>query len=107
MRLLFVCTDMRIGGAERHWATLIPALHDRGVDVRVLCLTGEGPLFGELVARGVPSAVAHLRRRSDPAGLRRALGYASAAPRRRGKPGRERAARGRGDRPAGGSVRTW
>ena len=30
MRLLFVCPDMRTGGAERHWATLIPELHDRG-----------------------------------------------------------------------------
>ena len=40
MRLLFVCNDMRVGGAERHWATLVPALHDRGVDVQVLCLTG-------------------------------------------------------------------
>ena len=32
VRLLFVCPDMRIGGAERHWATLIPALHERGVE---------------------------------------------------------------------------
>jgi glycosyltransferase involved in cell wall biosynthesis len=80
MRLLFVCTDMRIGGAERHWATLIPALHDRGVDAQVLCLTGEGPLFGELTARGVPATVAHLRRRSDLAGLRRALRHAGPRP---------------------------
>ena len=33
MRLLFVCPDMRTGGAERHWATLIPRLPARGVEV--------------------------------------------------------------------------
>jgi glycosyltransferase involved in cell wall biosynthesis len=80
MRLLFVCTDMRIGGAERHWATLVPALHDRGVDVQVLCLTGEGPLFGELVARGVPATFVNMRRRTDLAGVRRALEYARPRP---------------------------
>ena len=31
MRLLFVCPDMGWGGAERHWATLIVGLADRGV----------------------------------------------------------------------------
>ncbi len=80
MRLLFVCTDMRIGGAEQHWATLIPALHDRGVDVQVLCLTEEGALFGELTGRGVPAALVGLRRRTDLAGMRRALGYARPRP---------------------------
>jgi glycosyltransferase involved in cell wall biosynthesis len=80
MRLLFVCTDMRIGGAERHWATLIPALHDRGVDVQVLCLTAEGALFGELTARGVPADCVRMRRRTDLAGIGRALDYASPRP---------------------------
>ena len=32
MRLLFVCPDMRTGGAERQWATLIPALRERGAE---------------------------------------------------------------------------
>ncbi len=80
MRLLFVCNDMRVGGAERHWATLVPALHDRGVDVQVLCLTGEGPLFSELTARGVPATFVNMRRRTDLAGMRRALGYARPRP---------------------------
>jgi glycosyltransferase involved in cell wall biosynthesis len=80
MRLLFVCNDMRVGGAERHWATLVPALHDHGVDVQVLCLTGEGPLFGELIARGVPATVVNMRRRTDLAGMRRALEYARPRP---------------------------
>lgn len=80
MRLLFVCPDMRTGGAERHWATLVPALHDRGVEVVVLTLTSQGPFFGELKARGVPTHCVHLRRRSDLGGMRRALAYASIRP---------------------------
>ncbi|MBD0283059.1 MAG: glycosyltransferase, partial [Thermoleophilaceae bacterium] len=55
MRLLFVCPDMRTGGAERHWATLVPALARRGADTRVLCLTEEGGLFPELIRAAVPA----------------------------------------------------
>lgn len=80
MRLLFVCPDMRTGGAERHWATLIPALARRGADVRVLCLVEEGGLFGELVAAGVPAACIRMRRRSDPRAWRRALAFANPRP---------------------------
>ena len=80
MRVLFVCPDMRTGGAERHWATLIPALARRGADVRVLCLAEEGGLFGELVAAGVPAACIHMRRRSDPRAWRRALDFANPRP---------------------------
>ena len=34
MRLLFLAADMQRGGAERHWATLLPALAARGHEVR-------------------------------------------------------------------------
>jgi glycosyltransferase involved in cell wall biosynthesis len=77
VRLLFVCPDMRTGGAERHWATLVPELRDRGVEAGLLALSGEGPFFAELRARGVPAVCAGMRGRSDVAGLRRALGHAS------------------------------
>jgi glycosyltransferase involved in cell wall biosynthesis len=80
VRLLFVCPDMRTGGAERHWATLIPALGRRGADARVLCLAEEGGLFGELVAAGVPAACIQMRRRSDPRAWRRALAFANPRP---------------------------
>ncbi len=80
MRLLFVCPDMRTGGAERHWATLIPELRDRGVEAGVVCLAGEGGLFGELAARGVPAVSLGMRSRLDARGLRRALGFASPRP---------------------------
>jgi glycosyltransferase involved in cell wall biosynthesis len=80
MRLLFVCPDMRTGGAERHWATLIAALARRGADARVLCLAEEGGLFGDLTAAGVPAACIHMRRRGDPRAWRRALAFASPRP---------------------------
>jgi len=68
---------MRTGGAERHWATLIPALADRGVEVKLLTLTDRGPFFEELAAGGVPAEGLDLRRRTDPRRLRRALAVAA------------------------------
>jgi glycosyltransferase involved in cell wall biosynthesis len=80
VRALFVCPDMRTGGAERHWATLVPALRERGLDARVLCLSEEGALFGDLVAAGVPASCARMRRRRDLRGLMRAFELAQPAP---------------------------
>jgi glycosyltransferase involved in cell wall biosynthesis len=80
MRALFVAPEMERGGAERHWATLIVALHGRGVQVRLLCLNREGPLFEEVRAAGVPAACAHLGGRADVRGLRRALAEAAGRP---------------------------
>jgi glycosyltransferase involved in cell wall biosynthesis len=77
MRLLFVCPDMHRGGAERHWATLIPALARRGAEVRLLCLYDEGPLFAEVRAAGVPAECLGLR---GPAGAGRALREAGGRP---------------------------
>jgi glycosyltransferase involved in cell wall biosynthesis len=78
MRLLFVCPDMRTGGTERHWATLIPELHDRGESVKLVTLAATGPFFDDVVARGVPAECLGLRRRADLRGLRRALAVAAA-----------------------------
>ena len=80
MRALFVCQDLRIGGAERQWATLIPELRDRGVETGVVCLASGEPLMGELSARGVPVASLHMRHRADPGAWRRALAFASPRP---------------------------
>jgi glycosyltransferase involved in cell wall biosynthesis len=80
MRLLFLATDMQRGGAERHWATLIPALARRGAEARLVCLNDEGPLFEEVRAAGVPVACLHLGARTDAAALRRALGEAGGSP---------------------------
>jgi glycosyltransferase involved in cell wall biosynthesis len=80
MRLLFVCQDMRTGGAERHWATLVPALADRGAEVRVVCLGGEGALFGELVNRGVAALSLDGEGRGRSQAVRRALAEAGGSP---------------------------
>ena len=60
MRLLFVCPDMRTGGAERHWATLIPLLRPRRGRASWSAWRARAPFFGELVgarrARRVASA---------------------------------------------------
>jgi glycosyltransferase involved in cell wall biosynthesis len=81
MRLLFVCPDMHRGGAERHWAALIPALARRGAEVRLVCLYREGPLFAEVRAAGVPAECLRLRGPGDLRGARRALAEG------RGRPG--------------------
>jgi len=73
---LFVCPEMLTGGAERQWVTLITALAERGHEPALLTLTGEGPLFAELAAAGVPTHCARFRGRADPGGLRRALRFA-------------------------------
>jgi glycosyltransferase involved in cell wall biosynthesis len=81
MRLLFLCPDMHRGGAERQWATLIPALARRGAEVRLVCMYEEGPLFEEVQAAGVSAECLGLRGPADVRGLRRALAEA------RGRPG--------------------
>jgi glycosyltransferase involved in cell wall biosynthesis len=73
--LTFVTSDLSIGGAERHWAILIPSLRDRGYRVRVLTLVGEGPFFDELREKSIEVACARMRRRSDVAGIRRAFRF--------------------------------
>jgi glycosyltransferase involved in cell wall biosynthesis len=80
MRLLFLCPDMHRGGAERQWATLIPALARRGAEVRLVCLYDEGPLFEEVRAAGVPAACLGLRGPNDVRGMRRALAEAHGRP---------------------------
>jgi len=68
---------MRTGGAERHWATLIPELAARGATVKLAALAGKGRFFDEVASRGVPAECLALRRRSDPRALRRALALAA------------------------------
>jgi glycosyltransferase involved in cell wall biosynthesis len=80
MRLLFLCPDMHRGGAERQWATLLPALARRGAEVRLVCLYDEGPLFEEVRAAGVTAECLGLRGRADLGGLRRAMGEARGRP---------------------------
>jgi len=56
-RPLFVCSLLDAGGAERHWATLLPALSDRGMSVRLAAVKAGGRAFDSLRAAGVPTVV--------------------------------------------------
>jgi glycosyltransferase involved in cell wall biosynthesis len=80
MRLLFLCPDMHRGGAERQWATLIPALARRGAEARLVCLYEEGPLFGEVRGAGVPAECLGLSGPGDLRGLARAVAEAGGRP---------------------------
>jgi glycosyltransferase involved in cell wall biosynthesis len=75
-KIVFICPNLKAGGAERQWALLAPSLAERGFDVRVLTLDGQGVYFDELRARDIPIACAHLRHRADPIGLARAVRFA-------------------------------
>jgi glycosyltransferase involved in cell wall biosynthesis len=77
-KVLFICPNLKAGGAERQWALLAPGLVERGFDVSVMTLDGRGVYFEELLARGVPTACARLRHRADPIGLARAVRLAGA-----------------------------
>src|SRR5256885_14480014 len=74
--ILFVCSELQRGGAERQWAHLVPALRERGLDVRVLALRDTGPFYDELAAAEVPVACARMTSRFDLRGLRRAFSAA-------------------------------
>jgi glycosyltransferase involved in cell wall biosynthesis len=78
-RLLFVCSELIVGGAERQWSLLIPRLVPR-FDVSLLTLVGEGPFFRQLQEAGVAVDCAHMRRRTDLRGWGRALRYAGNHP---------------------------
>jgi glycosyltransferase involved in cell wall biosynthesis len=78
-RLLFVCSELIVGGAERQWSLLIPRLRPR-FDVSLLTLLGEGPFFGRLREAGVAVDCAHMSRRTDLSGWRRALRHVDDRP---------------------------
>ena len=51
---LFLCPGLDAGGAERQWAGLLPALAERGLDVRVIAIKGGGRALGNLLGDGIP-----------------------------------------------------
>lgn len=55
LRVLFVNPDLTVGGAERHVATLAPALDPARFAPSVVCINQGGPLFADVVAADVPA----------------------------------------------------
>jgi glycosyltransferase involved in cell wall biosynthesis len=78
-RLLFVCSELIVGGAERQWSLLIPRLRPR-FDISLLTLVGEGPFFAQLREAGIAVDCAYMRRRTDLRGWRHALRHADRKP---------------------------
>lgn len=60
-RVLFICSLLDAGGAERHWSTLIPLLRTRGFEPRLLALKSGGRAFDAITAAGVPTRVLRAR----------------------------------------------
>jgi len=79
-RALFVCPNLKLGGAERLWSILIPGLVERQFQVRVLTLDGEGPFFEQLMCAGVEISCVRMRNRADLVRLGRALSASSWRP---------------------------
>ncbi len=55
--VLFLCPLLDMGGAERHWTTLLPALRDRGLPVRLVALKAGGRSFDLLAEAGIPTRI--------------------------------------------------
>jgi len=53
MKLVFVAPNLDVGGVERQWSVLLPALMARGATAEVVTLDGEGRFFDELVSKGM------------------------------------------------------
>ncbi len=79
-RVLFVSSTLDVGGAERQFSILVPALRRRGFDPAVLTLRGEGPFFDELVGQGIRARCAGMHSRFDLRGIARALAIAGGWP---------------------------
>jgi glycosyltransferase involved in cell wall biosynthesis len=52
---MFIVPDLTVGGAERHVATLLPALDRSRFAPSVVCIGEPGGFFDDLVAAGVPA----------------------------------------------------
>jgi glycosyltransferase involved in cell wall biosynthesis len=76
-----MCPTLTVGGAERQWATLVPALGDRGFTALVATLQQRGHFFDVLAGTdGVETRAVGMRSRFDVRGAARAVGLARWAP---------------------------
>ncbi|MDQ6751710.1 MAG: glycosyltransferase [Actinomycetota bacterium] len=80
IRALFLTKHLRVGGAQRNWTILLPALAERGFATRLVTLEDEGEFFEEVRARGVPVTCEGMRGRLDLRAARQVLGLAASRP---------------------------
>ncbi|MGH3794573.1 MAG: glycosyltransferase [Pseudonocardiaceae bacterium] len=55
LRVMYLVPDLRVGGAERHVTTLLPALDRTRFAPCAVCIGAQGALFSTLAAGGVPA----------------------------------------------------
>jgi glycosyltransferase involved in cell wall biosynthesis len=60
IRVVFVVSDLQVGGAERHVTTLLPRMDAARFRPSVVCIGEEGGLFAALPAAGVEARALHL-----------------------------------------------
>ncbi|RDH78663.1 glycosyltransferase [Mycolicibacterium moriokaense] len=60
---MYVVPDLGVGGAERHVTALMPNLDRSRFDAAVVCIGGEGKLFGTLAASDVRAVALHRTKR--------------------------------------------
>jgi glycosyltransferase involved in cell wall biosynthesis len=80
VKVVFVAPNLHVGGVERQWSILLPALVDRGISAELVTLDGEGRFFAELVSGGIRADAIGLRGRLPARG---AIGAARAVAARR------------------------
>lgn len=52
-RILFIISTLAVGGTERHVTSVSSALRERGWDVSIYCVGGDGPIAALLRSKGV------------------------------------------------------
>lgn len=71
IRILFVTPNLGVGGAERHIATLAPALDLSRFEPRICCIKERGAMFDDVVRAGVPALSLESGSRQAPVALLR------------------------------------
>ena len=62
-KVLFIVPDLRVGGAERHVATLLPRMDASHFEPSVICIGRQGELAQTLLEAEIPLHALHLGRR--------------------------------------------
>jgi glycosyltransferase involved in cell wall biosynthesis len=79
-RILFLCSTLAVGGAERQLGLLVPRLREAGFEPMVAVLRHRGRFFDDLDAAGLPATFVGMRSRSDLRGAFRAYRLWKARP---------------------------
>lgn len=77
IKVLQFITGFHVGGTERHVVHLAAHLDPSRFDVHVACLQQEGPLYGEIAARGLPLIAYPINGFLRPGTLRQQLRFAA------------------------------